>query len=64
MSIRGGCDFTKKAEVAQSGGAAALVVINDQEGCNLNTSVHDVSNSHVNIVSNSESNLLTLLVPT
>uniref|UniRef100_A0A2N9I5A4 PA domain-containing protein n=1 Tax=Fagus sylvatica TaxID=28930 RepID=A0A2N9I5A4_FAGSY len=31
LSIRGGCDFTKKAEVAQSGGAAALVVINDQE---------------------------------
>jgi hypothetical protein len=35
MAVRGGCDFTTKAEVAQSGGAAALLVINDEEGCNL-----------------------------
>ncbi|KAG2726198.1 hypothetical protein I3843_01G098500 [Carya illinoinensis] len=31
LSVRGDCDFTKKAEIAQSGGAAALVVINDEE---------------------------------
>ncbi|KAM4106126.1 hypothetical protein ACB094_04G044000 [Castanea mollissima] len=31
LAIRGDCDFTKKAEVAQAGGAAALVVINDNE---------------------------------
>ncbi|XP_031255828.1 signal peptide peptidase-like 2 [Pistacia vera] len=31
LSIRGDCSFTTKAEVAQSGGAAALVVINDKE---------------------------------
>lgn len=32
LSIRGECDFTTKAKVAQSGGAAALVVINNIEG--------------------------------
>lgn len=31
LSIRGDCDFTKKAEVAQAVGAAALLVINDKE---------------------------------
>ncbi|PON66904.1 Peptidase A22B, signal peptide peptidase [Parasponia andersonii] len=31
MSIRGDCDFTTKAEAAQAGGAAALLVINDKE---------------------------------
>ncbi|KAF4386406.1 hypothetical protein G4B88_020226 [Cannabis sativa] len=31
LSIRGDCDFTAKAEVAQEGGAAALLVINDKE---------------------------------
>ncbi|KAJ0092119.1 hypothetical protein Patl1_26230 [Pistacia atlantica] len=31
LSIRGDCSFTTKAEVAESGGAAALVVINDKE---------------------------------
>lgn len=31
LSIRGDCDFTKKAEVAQAAGAAALLVINDKE---------------------------------
>ncbi|XP_044499210.1 signal peptide peptidase-like 2 isoform X1 [Mangifera indica] len=31
LSSRGDCAFTTKAEVAQSGGAAALIVINDQE---------------------------------
>ncbi|KAB1213403.1 Signal peptide peptidase-like 2 [Morella rubra] len=31
LALRGDCDFTTKAEVAQSGGAAALVVINDKE---------------------------------
>ncbi|KAL5542920.1 hypothetical protein UlMin_010630 [Ulmus minor] len=31
LSIRGECDFTTKAEVAQAGGAAALLVINDKE---------------------------------
>ncbi|KAG6725979.1 hypothetical protein I3842_02G058000 [Carya illinoinensis] len=31
LSIRGECDFMQKAKVAQSGGAAALVVINDNE---------------------------------
>ena len=30
--MRGDCDFTTKAKVAQSGGAAALLVINDNEG--------------------------------
>ncbi|XP_018824430.1 signal peptide peptidase-like 3 isoform X1 [Juglans regia] len=32
LSIRGECDFMQKAKVAQSGGAAALVVMNDKEG--------------------------------
>lgn len=32
LSVRGECTFTAKAEVAQSGGAAALVLINDKEG--------------------------------
>ncbi|KAH7531126.1 hypothetical protein JRO89_XSUnG0017800 [Xanthoceras sorbifolium] len=31
LSVRGDCAFATKAEVAQSGGAAALVVINDKE---------------------------------
>ncbi|GLU01088.1 hypothetical protein SLE2022_184140 [Rubroshorea leprosula] len=31
LSIRGDCSFTAKAEVAQSRGATALLVINDQE---------------------------------
>ncbi|OMP03823.1 hypothetical protein COLO4_10186 [Corchorus olitorius] len=31
LSTRGDCDFTTKAKVAQSGGAAALLVINDKE---------------------------------
>lgn len=35
LSSRGDCAFTTKAEVAQSGGAAALIVINDQEGQNF-----------------------------
>lgn len=32
LSIRGDCDFTTKAEIAQAAGAAALLVINDKEG--------------------------------
>lgn len=32
LSMRGDCAFTTKAEVAQAAGAAALVVINDEEG--------------------------------
>ncbi|KAL9397610.1 hypothetical protein Peur_011863 [Populus x canadensis] len=48
MAVRGGCDFTTKAEVAQSGGAAALLVINDEEelaemGCEKGTSAQDIS---------------------
>ncbi|KDP42881.1 hypothetical protein JCGZ_23823 [Jatropha curcas] len=31
MSIRGDCSFTEKAEVAQSGGAKALLVINNED---------------------------------
>ncbi|XP_011656474.1 signal peptide peptidase-like 5 isoform X2 [Cucumis sativus] len=31
LSTRGECDFTIKAEIAQAGGAAALLVINDKE---------------------------------
>lgn len=31
LSIRGECDFTIKAEIAEAGGAAALLVINDKE---------------------------------
>ncbi|KAK4751309.1 hypothetical protein SAY87_004791 [Trapa incisa] len=31
LSARGVCDFTTKAEIAQSGGAAALLVINNEE---------------------------------
>ncbi|VVA90125.1 unnamed protein product [Arabis nemorensis] len=31
LSVRGECTFTAKAQVAQSGGAAALVLINDKE---------------------------------
>ncbi|XP_010557058.1 PREDICTED: signal peptide peptidase-like 5 [Tarenaya hassleriana] len=32
LCLRGDCPFTTKAEVAQSGGAAAMVLINDKEG--------------------------------
>ncbi|KAL0368625.1 UNVERIFIED_CONTAM: Signal peptide peptidase-like 3 [Sesamum calycinum] len=32
LAVRGDCIFTTKAEVAQAGGAAGLVVINDEEG--------------------------------
>ncbi|PIN17943.1 Mannosyl-oligosaccharide 1,2-alpha-mannosidase [Handroanthus impetiginosus] len=32
LALRGECDFTTKAKIAQEGGAAALVVINTQEG--------------------------------
>lgn len=35
LSIRGDCDFMTKAEFAESGGAAGLVVINDGEGCSI-----------------------------
>ncbi|GMI78686.1 ARABIDOPSIS THALIANA SIGNAL PEPTIDE PEPTIDASE-LIKE 3, SIGNAL PEPTIDE PEPTIDASE-LIKE 3 [Hibiscus trionum] len=31
LAVRGDCDFVTKAKVAQSGGAAALLVINDNE---------------------------------
>ncbi|KAL5711596.1 Signal peptide peptidase-like 3 [Ranunculus cassubicifolius] len=31
LATRGECDFTEKAKVAQSGGAAGLIVINDSE---------------------------------
>ncbi|GMH09668.1 hypothetical protein Nepgr_011509 [Nepenthes gracilis] len=31
LTIRGDCTYTAKAEIAQSGGAAALVVVNDEE---------------------------------
>ncbi|CAN8295414.1 unnamed protein product [Cochlearia groenlandica] len=31
LSVRGECTFTAKAQIAQSGGAAALVLINDKE---------------------------------
>ncbi|KAJ4954567.1 hypothetical protein NE237_011350 [Protea cynaroides] len=34
LSMRGDCDFTVKAEVAQSGGASGLLVINDAEDIN------------------------------
>jgi signal peptide peptidase-like 2B len=32
LAKRGDCAFTTKAEIAQSGGASALLVINDDEG--------------------------------
>lgn len=32
LVVRGDCNFTTKAEVAQAGGAAGLIVINDDEG--------------------------------
>lgn len=54
LSVRGDCDFTTKAEVAQSEGAAALVVINDKEGWDLNALVH--------VSSNPQSYLLTTLI--
>ncbi|KAF9688316.1 hypothetical protein SADUNF_Sadunf02G0184800 [Salix dunnii] len=46
--VRGGCDFTTKAEIAQSEGAAALLVINDKEelaemGCEKGSSAQDIS---------------------
>uniref|UniRef100_A0A6N2MY57 PA domain-containing protein n=1 Tax=Salix viminalis TaxID=40686 RepID=A0A6N2MY57_SALVM len=46
--VRGGCDFTTKAEIAQSEGAAALLVINDEEelaemGCEKGSSAQDIS---------------------
>lgn len=48
LCLRGDCDFTTKAEVAQSGGAAALVVINDKEDlykmvCSDNDTAQNVS---------------------
>ncbi|KAK3017183.1 hypothetical protein RJ639_007126 [Escallonia herrerae] len=48
LSLRGGCDFTTKAEIAQSGGAAGLVVINDKEdllemGCPNNGSTLNIT---------------------
>jgi hypothetical protein len=54
LSVRGDCDFTTKAEVAQSEGAAALVVINDKEGWDLNALLH--------VISNPQSYLLTTLI--
>lgn len=35
LSMRGDCDFTVKAQVAQSGGAAGLLVINNEEGSHI-----------------------------
>lgn len=32
LAKRGDCAFTTKAKIAQSGGAAGLIVINDDEG--------------------------------
>jgi hypothetical protein len=32
LCVRGGCDFQIKATFAQSGGATAVLIINDQEG--------------------------------
>ena len=32
LTVRGDCIFTTKAKVAQAGEAAALIVINDEEG--------------------------------
>lgn len=32
LCVRGGCDFTTKAEFAESGGATGMLVINDAEG--------------------------------
>ncbi|KAK3037560.1 hypothetical protein RJ639_031993, partial [Escallonia herrerae] len=48
LSLRGGCDFTTKAEIAQSGGARGLVVINDKEdllamGCPNNESTLNIT---------------------
>ncbi|KAJ7957336.1 Signal peptide peptidase-like [Quillaja saponaria] len=45
LSIRGDCDFLIKADIAQAGGAAALLVINDQEdldemGCSNNKTIN------------------------
>lgn len=33
LSVRGDCDFATKAQIAESAGAIALLVINDKEGC-------------------------------
>lgn len=35
LSVRGECDFSTKAQIAESAGAIALLVINDKEGCNI-----------------------------
>ncbi|XP_059653340.1 signal peptide peptidase-like 2 [Cornus florida] len=48
LSPRGDCDFTTKAEVAQSGGAAGLLVINDEEdlfemGCSNNDTTINIT---------------------
>ncbi|CAK7348938.1 unnamed protein product [Dovyalis caffra] len=48
IAVRGECDFTTKAKVAQSRGAAALLVINDKEelaemGCEKDSSAQDIS---------------------
>lgn len=32
LVVRGECEFVKKAEIAQAGGAGALIVINTEEG--------------------------------
>ncbi|KAK9287831.1 hypothetical protein L1049_016273 [Liquidambar formosana] len=47
LSIRGDCGFTTKAEVAQQGGAVALLVINDEE--ELFKMVCEVNNTSVDI---------------
>lgn len=41
LVVRGDCNFTTKAKIAQAGGAAGLIVINDEEGgSTLATYIH------------------------
>lgn len=33
LAVRGDCSYTDKAKIAESAGAAGLLVINENEGC-------------------------------
>ncbi|KAJ8774335.1 hypothetical protein K2173_011584 [Erythroxylum novogranatense] len=66
VSARGDCSFTEKAEVAQSGGASALLVINDKEvldemGCENNSTPLDIKIPVVMISKSGGDHLNTLL---
>ncbi|KAK4793966.1 hypothetical protein SAY86_011960 [Trapa natans] len=49
LSMRGECDFTTKAETAQAGGAAALLVINNEEDLFEMACPNDTSSLNISI---------------